>query len=204
VRILASAFAGAGTINVAGGTASCGTSIFGGGNGAPGYAGVEVVSGGTFSLGALPSLAFTRIGGVAVPANPTGSGDVDLTGVAANPVTVEIAARSIPVGTVVKVILNQPHGTNVTADSSPLAGTLAASTATASISIPPGSTVLMATTTYALTLAMGEALSVYAEGERVDKVRLSAGIGGGTMATLITVSGKEFVVPHAALATVGG
>ncbi len=204
VRIIASAFTGNGTINVAGGTAACANNWFQGGNGAPGRSSVEIVTGGTFNLSALPSLAFTSIGGVAVPPNPVGAGDVVLPNTVTNPVTVNLAASGIPVGTVVKVILNQPYGANITADSSPLSGTLQSSTASASIDIPPGATVLMASTTYTLTLAMGDALSVYAQGERVEKVRLTATMGGQTQATLITVSGKEFNVPYAVLATIPG
>lgn len=127
---------------------------------------------------------------------------MELPNTVTNPVTVNLAASGIPVGTVVNVILNQPYGPNIKANSSPLAGTLQSSTATASINIPPGATVLMASTTYTLTLAMGEALSVYAQGERVEKVRLTAAMGGQPQATLITVSGKEFDVPYAALATI--
>lgn len=204
IRILASAFSGNGSVNVAGGAAGCTGSLNSGGNGAPGYAAIDVVTGGTFSLSTLPNLYFTSIGGVAVPPNPTGRGDVEIPNTVTNPVTVNIAASGIPLGTVVKVILNQPYGVNITADSSPLTGTVQSSTATASISIPIGSTVMMASTTYTLTLAMGDAMSIYAKGERVGKVRLSAAIGSQPMATLITISGKEYEVPHAALATISG
>jgi hypothetical protein len=38
----------------------------------------------------------------------------------------------------------------------------------------------------------------------VDRVRLSAAVGGVGVATLITVSGKEYEVPLAALAAAGG
>ena len=57
---------------------------------------------------------------------------------------------------------------------------------------------------YTIVTAMGEALSIYAQGEVVEKVRLSTTVNGSTLATLITVSGKEFAVPHAALAMIGG
>lgn len=204
VRIVAASYIGGGTINVGGGIAGCNGYSYAGGNGAAGRISIETLSNGTFSPTALPSLAFTSIGGVAVPPNPTGVGDVVLPDTLANPVSVSIAATSIPVGTVVKLVLSQPYGANLTADSSPLAGTYQSSTATASISIPVGSTVLMASTTFTLTVAMGEALSVYAQGERVEGVRLNARVGGGTTATLITVSGKEFAVPHAVLAALGG
>lgn len=204
VRILASALIGAGTINVSGGVSSCPGSWNSGGNGARGYSSVEVVNSGSFNVSTLPSLTFTSIGGVAVPTNTTGTSDVVLPESLANPVTIAIAASGIPVGTVVKLVLNPPNAVSVTANSSPLSGTLQSSTATASISIPLGATVLMGSTTYTLTLAMGEALSIYAEGETVEKVRLAITLSGPTLATLITVSGKEFEVPHAALAMRGG
>jgi ABC-type transport system involved in cytochrome c biogenesis permease subunit len=58
-------------------------------------------------------------------------------------------------------------------------------------------------TTYTIVTAMGEALSIYAQGETVEKVRLTTTMNGPTLATLITKSGKEFEVPHAALAMIG-
>jgi hypothetical protein len=50
---------------------------------------------------------------------------------------------------------------------------------------------------------MGEALSVFAGNERVERVQLSATLGGANQAKLITVSGKEYVVPMSALQQVG-
>lgn len=209
VRILTPAFSGAGTINVGGGTGGCrpgngSTDVDdwnAGGHGGVGRSSVEIVSGGTFSLSAIPTLAITSIGGVAVPPNPSGAGDVTLPGELPNPTGITISASGIPVGTVVKLTLHQPYADKVTANASALAGTLQASTATGSINIPTGSSVLMASTTYALTVAQGEALKVYAGGERVEWVSLAAVMGGEMNVTLITVSGKEFEVPAAVLAS---
>lgn len=208
VRILTPAFSGSGSINVGGGTGGCrsgnGTAYVdnsnSGGHGSVGRSSIEIVSGGTFSLSVIPTLAITSIGGVAVPPNPSGAGDVTLPGELPNPADITISASGIPVGTVVKLTLSQPYNDKVTANASALAGTLQASTSTGSINIPSGSSVLMASTTYALTVAQGEALKVYAGGERVEKVNLAAVMGGEMRVTLITVSGKEFEVPAAVLA----
>ncbi|WP_310452625.1 hypothetical protein [Sulfuritalea sp.] len=206
VRLLTPAFSGGGSINVSGGAGGClsgGSSLNGynaGGSGGVGRSSVEIVSGGTFSLSVIPTLAITSIGGVAVPPNPSGAGDVTLAGELPNPAGITISASGIPVGTVVKLTLSQPYADKVTANASALAGTLQASTSTGSINIPSGSSVLMASTTYALSVAQGEALKIYAEGERVEKVNLAAVMGGEMRVTLITVSGKEFEVPAAVLA----
>lgn len=212
VRILTPVFSGGGVINVGGGIGGCrpGNAASSqdqwnaGGNGGVGRSSVEIVAGGTFSLSAIPTLTITSIGGVAVPPNPLGAGDVTLPGELPNPADITISASGIPVGTVVKLTLHQPYADKVTANASALAGTLQASTSTGSINIPSGSSVLMASTTYALSVAMGEALKVYAEGERVEKVSLAAVMGGEMRVTLITVSGKEFEVPAAVLATAQG
>lgn len=208
VRILTPTFGGAGTVNVDGGTGGCrsgnGNSYINdynaGGHGSVGRSSVEIVAGGTFSLSVIPTLSITSIGGIAVPPNPSGAGDVTLSGELPNPADITISASGIPVGTVVKLTLSQPYNDKVTANASALAGTLQASTSTGSINIPSGSSVLMASTTYALSVAMGDALKVYAGGERVEKVSLAAVMGGEMRVTLITVSGKEFEVPAAVLA----
>lgn len=197
VRIIAPAFSGAGSINVSSATSVC--SATGGGLG---RSSIEVIpNGGTFNLALLPSLAITSIGDVPVPANPSGSGDVTAPLALGNPLAVVVSANGIPLGSVVKLTLNNNSGAVTTVNTSALAGTLQASTATGSISIPAGSSVLMASTTYTLTLAQGDALKVYASGERVEKVSLAAVMGREMQVTLITATGKEFVVPAAVLAT---
>lgn len=191
VRIIAPAVSGAGSIDVSGAN-----------GGGLGRSSIEVVpNGGTFNLAFLPSLAITSIGDVSVPANPSGSGDVTAPLTLGNPLSVVVSASGIPLGSIVKLTLNNNSGSVTTANTAALAGTLQASTATGSISIPSGSSVLMASTTYTLTVAMGEALKVYAQGERVDKVSLATVMGREMQVTLITATGKEFIVPAAVLAT---
>jgi len=209
VRILAPTFSGAGGINIGGGsgrpcTGGTYSAYLDGGNGGVGRTSIETVTSGTLRLTGLPVLAISSVGGVEVPPNPVGLGDVVLPTDLPNPVTINLSASSIPVGTVVKLVLSVPYGVNVTANSTPLAGALAASTATATINIPMGASILNATATYTLTLAQGEALSVYAAGERVEKVELATTLGGGSTAVLITVSGKRHEVPAAVLAVAMG
>lgn len=204
VRILATGYTGAGTISVSGGIGGCPTCTYGlgaGGSGGVGRKSVEVVpNGGVFSQSSLPTLAITTIDGMAVPANPTGSADVTVPMADSNPITVTVSATGVPIGTAVKLTLSDSAGNVVTATTSALSGTLQVSSASGSISIPGGSSVLMASTTFAVTLAQGEALSIYAQGERVEKVTLAAALGGTPRATLITATGKEYAVPVAVLA----
>ncbi|MDP3512120.1 MAG: hypothetical protein Q8S20_05160, partial [Sulfuritalea sp.] len=208
VRIIAPSISGGGNIDVGGGSGGCrsanglgGTNVDGynsGGWGAMGRLHIETVAKGSFDVTAIPSLTITSIGGVAVAPN---SGEISLPLSLGNPLQVAVAASGIPVGTVVKLTLTQPYGSPVTANTAALAGTLQASTASGSISIPSGATSLIASTTYALTVAQGDALKVYADGERVEKITLAAALGDEMKVTLITASGKEFVVPAAVLAT---
>jgi hypothetical protein len=86
-----------------------------------------------------PSVRVVRIAGVDVPLNPTGSfimPDVELDNASA--VTLEIEARNIPPGTVVELTLTPETGQQQMAVSTPLAGTLQLSTATAVMTLPHG------------------------------------------------------------------
>lgn len=202
VRILAASYTG-GTINVAGGGGGCNSYVALGGTGGVGYASVETPRAGTLSMSGLPSLAITQVGGQAVPANPTGLGDVNLPLTQANPIAVAIAARYIPPGTTLKVLLTPSYGgATVTVNSTPLAGTLENSTASASINVPYGASTLLVQASYALTLAMGQALSVYAGGEQVESLLLNATPGGEMRFQLVTVSGKQFDIAPVQLAMV--
>ena len=73
------------------------------------------------------------------------------------------------------------------------------------VNLPQGPSVLQASTTYTVVVAMGEALSRFAQNERVEKVQILATLGGREpqQARLITVSGKEYTVPMAVLQMVG-
>ena len=116
--------------------------------------------------------------------------------------TVQFATTGVPVGNIVILRVTPAYGSATSVVSPAVTGTTLAGTASVSATLPSGPSVLSATTTYTIVLAMGEALSVYAQGETVEKIRLTTTMNGPTLATLITVSGKEFEVPHAALAMI--
>jgi hypothetical protein len=134
-----------------------------------------------------------------VPAVPTGTADVVLPATS-NPVMVTFVTKGVTVGSTVTLTLSPPIGPPVTASSSPTIGTIDNATSSVSLSIPPGSSILQASVTYTILASAGDAMSVYAEGEHVEKIRLSSTLGGSSTATLITKSGREFAVPEKAIA----
>jgi hypothetical protein len=85
----------------------------------------------------LPSLTITQVNGVAVSAEANGqilNPDVVIS--ASNAVTVNLAASNIPLGTIVSLRVTAQFGADTTISCKPLAGTLAASTATCSATFP--------------------------------------------------------------------
>ncbi len=85
------------------------------------------------------SVRLARIAGVDVPPVPTGSFDpADLVLETTGEVLLEVEASQVPLGTVVQLTLNAESGDRIAIESTPLAGTLESSTATAGVVIPPG------------------------------------------------------------------
>jgi hypothetical protein len=146
----------------------------------------------------LPSLTIDSIGGVAVPA---GNSSISLPYGFTNPVTVNFITSGVTVGSSIKLTVTPAQGTAYSATSAPTAGTTSSATTSVSITLPPGSNTLQASVTYTVVASVGDAMSVYAMGERVEKVTLASTLGGKeSQVTLTTVSGKEYSVPAAALA----
>lgn len=135
-----------------------------------------------------PILRITSIAGASVPANPTGSysqPDIMLPSTTTNPVTVNISASNIPVGTTVTVSVIPQYGSSTNVNAT-LSGTLASSTASASVNLSTQySNIITAHTTYPLQTAM------YYEGEKIDKVRVASTMGGESEAVYISESGRE-------------
>lgn len=231
IRIVATTISGNGTINASqpntsystyNTSGSCwvsGNYAYYGGMGAPGRIRLEAetfsrtaASNPVHSFGSpssafvagLPTLRITSVAGVAAPASPTGNADITLPSTTPNPVTVEFATTGVPVGNTVSLRVTPAYGDATTVVSPAITGSSTAGTASVSATLPSGPSVLSASTTYTIVTAMGEALSIYAQGETVEKVRLSTTMNGPTLVTLITASGKEFNAPHAALAMIGG
>jgi len=156
-----------------------------------------------FIPGGTPTLNIVSVAGVAVPANPTGLADIILQ-TATNPVTVAFATKGVTVGSTITLTLMPPIGAGTTATSAATTGTVDNATAAVSIDLPGGNSILQASVTFTVVASLGDAMSKYAQGERVEKVRLISTLNGPSTATLITVSGKEFTVPAEVLAGIQG
>jgi len=108
-----------------------------------------------------------------------------------NPVTVGLQASNIPLDTMVTVILTPESGVSSTAQSTPLAGALASSTATASVTLPQGRSLLNATVTIDISASTASLSPKFIDGERVQRVEIAAAYGAGSQITYITESGKR-------------
>jgi hypothetical protein len=129
-----------------------------------------------------------------VPGAPKGTfgnaPDIPFTTEPTNPVTVELQAANIPLGTVVTLILTPESGVSSTVQSTPLAGALASSTATASVTLPQGRSLLNATVT--IEISSTASLSPkFIDGERVQRVEIAAAYGAGSQITYITETGRR-------------
>ena len=142
----------------------------------------------------VPSLRITEVGGVPVPAIPTGVDDVKLPGSTANPVIVTFATTDVPLDNTVTLTVTPPDGPSASAQSDVLSGTVDSATATVAVDLPQGPSVLTATVSYTVVAALGDALSRFAMGERVERVLLADG-PSGSQTTFVSVSGKEYTWP---------
>lgn len=89
----------------------------------------------------VPSLRVVTVNSTSVPPTPMGlSNTADITINTASPIPVALEARNIPIGTIIKVNVFSDAGGDSVVNSAPLAGTLALSTATATIPPQPGFT----------------------------------------------------------------
>lgn len=156
-------------------------------------------------LASVPGLRIASVAGVNAPASPTGSADIVLPATVQNPVTVNLETTNVPTGNTVIVKVIPAYGNTTEVQSPAIAGSTANGNTSVQVALPQGPSVLQATTTYTVVVAQGEALSRYANNERVEKVELTATLGGigGNQVKLITISGKEFVVPAAVLQLAG-
>lgn len=210
VRLVANTVKGSGSIPVNGGP---GTGCFSGqssGTGGQGFVRVEA-----FDYSALtasttpsniisfalphpvtvsnaPSLRIASVGGIGAPASPTGSlqgvPDIIVPSTTTNPMTVALEGANLPVGTVVQVTLTPSRGNRTSVQSTGLAGTEAASTASASLSLPTGVSVISASAVIDLT---SKADPLFMDGERVNRIEVAAVFGSGSEVTYVTQSGRR-------------
>ena len=150
----------------------------------------------------FPSVRITTVGSETAPSSPTGFRDVVLPGATTNPVTVGFETTNIPVGTTISLTATPSLGAATTAVSTPVSGSTTLGTATADINLPGGNCVLLGQASFTATVSdiKGKDYSKYAQGEQVDKVRVSVNTDGKSVTTFITVSGKEYTWPSNAVA----
>ncbi|MDP3457039.1 hypothetical protein [Methyloversatilis sp.] len=215
IRLVATTLAGNGTISADSGAAESGSCGNNGGFGAGGRIRLEAEvirrTGGTtipaasqaqpsvVFIGGAPTLTIQSVAGVAVPQPPTGVADVQLPATTANPITVNFTTTGIPVGNTVRLSVVPANGQEVTAVSTALNGSTANASASASIALPAGASTLQASVTYTVIVAVGDSLSRFAQGERVERITVTAGLDGKSSTKLVTVSGREFDAPAEAL-----
>lgn len=114
----------------------------------PGY---SLATPGTLFIPGQPAVRISSVAAQTAPAIPTGNADIVLPITTTNPVTVNIASTGIPVGNVVNVTMIPATGNPVTVVSSALTGTQNAATATATIDLPTGPSILQAEVNYSVT-----------------------------------------------------
>lgn len=214
IRILATTISGNGSIDARGGVDGGGAARDGG-NGADGRIRLEAeifnrtsgsnpsfsfASPGEVFVAGMPAIRISRVAGVDAPAAPTGNADIVLPESTPNPVLVEFESSNVPVGNTITLTAIPANAEPVSTLSDALAGTEASATASASIDLPSGPSVLQASVSFTVTASVGDGLSNFAMGERVERIRVDAVAGHGSETTFITVSGEEYTWPSNAVA----
>lgn len=210
IRLIANTINGTGTMNVTGGS-GVGGFYHNGGPGGRGFVRLEAFDYGSFTGSTspsniisfalphpitppnAPSLRIASVGSINAPANPLGSlqgvPDIVVPTSQPNPVNVALEGANLPVGTIVQVILTPATGNRLTLQSSGLAGSESASTASASVTLPGGISVISALAVIDLTIA--RANPMFMEGERINRIEVAATFGGASELTYITQSGRR-------------
>jgi len=160
INLIAPTVTGTGTLNVNGGSSPCCSFPFGGGyilinaSNSPSFTGTT--SGGIITyrpllapplptFGTPPTISVVSVNGTSVPQPPQGQFETpDVTINSATPVTINISASGVPVGTVVQLQIISELAADQFISCNPLAGTTASSTATCSASFPTSVSAILA------------------------------------------------------------
>ena len=154
-----------------------------------------------------PDLAITSVAGMAAPANPTGdlaSPDILLPITETNPMTIVVSCQDLLPDTIVTVFARPEFGA-VTSATAAAMGTFDDSTATVSLTVPPGVGTLTAQAVNGVTVAKStpeqradlpkSATGMAANGERFAQVEIQARLGAPSQMVLITESGARLTLP---------
>jgi len=212
VRLVATAITGSGgSITVSGG-GGYGNFVCFSGAGSPGRIRIEAFSTtavvsysdvptfdqpGAVTLPSAPALSIVSVGEFPAPALPTGSfatPDIVLPTGTTSPVTANLSAANVPPGSAVTITVKGLSGGD-SSSSAVLSGTLTASSASLSVTIPTNEPfVLSGSTSFPLASLGGG--PVFVEGEEVERVRVTTTAGGQSQIAYITRSGREVQVSH--------
>lgn len=215
IRLIANTITGTGSLDVRGGTQGFIThSGSSGGAGGKGFIRTETYDYSSFNPNtntvalnitlpnpvtapSNPQIRIASIAGVPTPLNPKASlqstPDIVLPGSLSNPAEVVIEAANVPVDSVVQVTVTPPIGSRTVFQSTALSGTESSSTATASINLPSGMSVI--TVTLTINLQVAKLKPIYINGEKVNSIELAANLGGESETVYITNSGKRLKFP---------
>jgi hypothetical protein len=207
IRLVANIISGNFQVNASGGGG-----YYGGSSGGGGYVRIEAFDLTSLTINVNPSLPpristatpgvvmpsnspiirIVTVAGIAPPNQPNGSlqggPDIILPANQSNPVSVALSAANIPLGTTLQVTVTPENGARIVTQSTALSGTLAASTATASIAVPDGISVIQASGTIDVA-AGGQSLTI--NGEKVKQIVVTTVYGGDSGVTYITKSNKR-------------
>ena len=197
VRLVSSAISGSGAINGAARVRLEASTIT--------YTGAMTGSSASFSQfpgrpipTALPALHVTSINGVNAPATTTGSlanPDIAFATAVTGAVTVNIAGANIPVGTQVSVRVIPTAGVGpATTATGTLSGTLSATTATASVTLPPGLGTMTVTATFDITPLFTQLNLPNLDGAPPVRAEVVANGGGTSQMYLIGARGSRMEV----------
>ena len=109
----------------------------------------------------------------------------------------------MPLGTLIQLTMTPQTGATASTLSDALTGTVQDSTASASIDLPQGPSVLSASVSFTITAANGallDSFSKLAAGEAVERVEVVTTVGRGSNTRFITKSGKVYTWPSNAVA----
>lgn len=156
--------------------------------------GTVAATAGPITPAATPALRIAAVGGIAVPPAPTGNTatpDVNFPTPPAGAVSVVLSAANIPLGSTIKVRVTPQVGTFTEVDSDPLNGSVESSTATASVTIPPGYGSITATVTFGCTETLCALLPSRDRAGALVEVVASAGT---SRAFIVTSDGRRIAL----------
>lgn len=154
-------------------------------------------------IAGAPTLRIASVAGTAVPTNPTGTADVTLPSSTTGPIAVTFETQNVPLGNTVTLRVVPAYGDVIQAISPAITGSVAAGTASATVTLPQGPSTLQATTSYTVVVSAAEDYSRFANNERVEKVEVTVALQGPARAKLITASGKSYDMSYEALRAAG-